>query len=311
MPERENTSNAKKHRHADVVRAALAGFGLPRQDQGSPTSQTFTTTSRPMAEVRQILLAEIKPDETQPRRVRAESEGMAELIQSVREQGIFNPIILRRVDDGYLIIAGERRWTAARELGLEHIPARVMEVSLEEARLIQLAENLQREDLNPIEEADGLHLLMIETAWTPGQLGQRLGKSKSYISRMLSIKTRFSPRIQNELRSVAHAQHPSKTAIFEALTASTEDLQRRILFEGLSRAEARREKGSSSPSSRVLPKNALLFPIPGRGTWTFKQEHGRKALKEIDASQSLDQLRMLVLKAMAPLPADRHPDRNA
>lgn len=310
MEDTKNISTSKKRRHADVVRAALADFDVSRESHEGH-DPTFTTTSRPMAEVRQILLTEIKPDESQPRRVRADSDGMADLIQSVRVQGIFSPIILRRADEGYVIIAGERRWTAARAVGLEHIPARVMDVSLEEARLIQLTENLQREDLNPIEEAEGLHRLMSETGWSTSQLGQRLGKSKSYVSRMVSIKTRFSPGIQAELRTVADPQRPTKTMIFEALTARTEELQRQILFGGLTQAEARRAKGSSSAKSRIQPRNALVFPIPGHGTWTFKQERGRKTLKELDASQSLDRLRLLIVKAMAPLPSDRRQDNNA
>ncbi|MBZ0267495.1 ParB/RepB/Spo0J family partition protein [bacterium] len=295
----------KKNRHAVVVQAALADFGKASTDHETPEpGPAFSTTSRPMAEVRQILLAEITPDQSQPRRVQIDSEGMADLIQSVREQGVFNPIILRRADDGYVIIAGERRWTAARAVGLQHIPARVMDVSREEARLIQLAENLQREDLNPIEEAEGLHRLMQETGWSTRELGLRLGKSKSYVSRMVSINTRFSPEIQEELRTVAHAQRPSKTMIFEALAAPTEAIQRRILFGDLTRDQARRAKGQSTSKAPRTPKNTLVFPVPGHGTWTFKQERGSRNSKHIDASQSHAKLRLLIDRAMAPLPSD-------
>ncbi len=297
----QNTKKPKHTRHADIVRAALPDFGRsgePAEPVGS--DQAFTTTSRPMAEVRQITLTEIRPDDTQPRSVRIDSEGIADLTRSIRAQGVLNPIILRRDEQGYVIIAGERRWTAARAVGLERIPARVMDVSNEEARLIQLAENLQREDLNSIEEAEGLNLLMRETGWSTSQLGERLGKSKSYVSRMVSITTRFSAAIQAKLRTVADPQRPPKSMIFEALSATSEDVQRQILFGGLTQTEARRLKGKRA--GRSVPKNTLEFRVPGHGTWIFKQERGRRTLKELDASQSYPKLRILIDRALAPMP---------
>ncbi len=295
-----NTKKPKHNRHSDVVRVALSGFG---QSEKEPTAdQAFTTTSRPMAEVRQISITEIRPDETQPRRVRPDSQGIADLTQSIRTRGVLSPIILRRAEDGYVIIAGERRWTASQAAGLERIPARVMDVSPEEARLIQLAENLQREDLNPIEEAEGFHLLMQETGWSIRELGRELGKSKSYVSRMLSIRTRFSPSIQEELQGVADPQRPSKSMIFEALSAESEEDQRKILFGGLTQTQARQLKRRRS--GRAAPKNTLVFTIPGHGTWTFKHERGTGNSKHIDASRSYPKLRILIDRAMAPMPSE-------
>ena len=104
-------------------------------------------------------IEEMRPDRGQPRR-HFDDKDLEELAESIRSKGVLLPLIVRRADDGYLLVAGERRWRAAQKAGLRELPVMIREVSDKEAFEIALIENIQREDLNPIEEAEAFKRLM-------------------------------------------------------------------------------------------------------------------------------------------------------
>lgn len=132
-------------------------------------------------------MAEIERDETQPRKT-FDAQALSELAASIAEHGVLQPIVVRPTPTGtYYIIAGERRWRAARQAGLTEIPAIIKEVSTQEAAEIALIENLQREDLNPVEEAMGYRRLMEENSLTQEQAAQRVGKSRSGVANSLRL----------------------------------------------------------------------------------------------------------------------------
>ena len=117
-------------------------------------------------EITSLPLIKVEPRLDQPRK-RFEDTGMDELISSIREHGIIQPLTVRPLGGGYYqIIAGERRWRAAREVGLDKVPVKVMEADDRTAMVLALVENLQREDLNPMEEARGYETLMKEYGFT-------------------------------------------------------------------------------------------------------------------------------------------------
>jgi len=109
------------------------------------------------------------------------------LADSIREQGLIQPVLVRREGTGYRLIAGERRWRAAQLAGLDEIPAMVREASDGEALELALVENLQRADLNPIEEAEGYRRLMQEFSFTQEQVSQRVGKDRSSVANALRL----------------------------------------------------------------------------------------------------------------------------
>ena len=133
-------------------------------------------------------LAKIEPNPDQPRKV-FEQSSLDELAESIRQHGVITPITVRRADkDGYYqIIAGERRWRAARQAGLEDIPAMIIEASESEVMELALIENLQRQDLNPIEEAEGYERLMKQFGLTQEQVAQRVVKSRSAVANALRL----------------------------------------------------------------------------------------------------------------------------
>lgn len=156
---------------------------------------TLENTSK----VLELPIGEIKPREDQPRRFFSD-EKLEELAQSIKEHGVIQPIVVRKTDKGYEIIAGERRWRASRKAGLEFVPAVVKDFQDCDVNEVALIENLQREDLNPIEEALAFQKLVTEFRLTQEQLAQRLGKSRPYLANSLRLLN-LPPSIQQLVAS--------------------------------------------------------------------------------------------------------------
>jgi len=128
----------------------------------------------------------IRPGRYQPR-TRMEPDALQELANSIRAQGLLQPVVVRPVDGGYELIAGERRWRAAQMAGLKQLPAIVREVPDESAMVMALIENIQREDLNPIEEAAGVQRLIDEFRMTHEQAADAVGRSRSATTNLLRL----------------------------------------------------------------------------------------------------------------------------
>ncbi len=156
----------------------------------------------------------ITPNKNQPRKFFNE-EKLQELTDSVKEFGVLQPILVTKKNNGYLIVAGERRYRAARNVGLKEIPVVVKDLSDKEILEIALIENLQRNDLNPIEEALGLQKLHDEFFLSFDDLAKRIGRSKGSISNTLSL-LKLSKRVQdlvyNNKLKVSHARALLKVA---------------------------------------------------------------------------------------------------
>ena len=129
---------------------------------------------------------DIMPNASQPRKV-FDDEKLEDLANSIKQHGMIQPIVLRRSGKGYEIVVGERRWRAARMIGLKEIPAIVKELTDEENMLLAIIENMQREDLNPIEEAEGLKQMIDTYGLTQEQVSFSVGKSRPYITNSLRL----------------------------------------------------------------------------------------------------------------------------
>jgi ParB family chromosome partitioning protein len=162
---------------AQVKRAAL-GRGLGALIPGSSPAERKG--------VMNLGIEEIRPDRAQPRRHFDEAH-IEELAESIRSKGVLLPLIVRRATDGYVLVAGERRWRAAQKAGLRELPVMVREVSDKEAFEIALIENIQREDLNPVEEAEAYKRLIEEHGLTQEELAARVGKERSTVANALRL----------------------------------------------------------------------------------------------------------------------------
>jgi len=149
-----------------------------------------------------IAIDRLRPGKYQPR-TRMDEASLAELADSIREQGIMQPILVRPVDGGrFEIIAGERRWRAAQLAGLREVPALVKTVPDNHALALALIENIQREDLNPLEEAQGLARLIAEFGLTHDAAAKAVGRSRSAVTNLLRL-TALAPAVQEYLLSGA------------------------------------------------------------------------------------------------------------
>lgn len=187
-------------------------------------------------ELHELPIDMVAPNPDQPR-THMDEEQISELSDSVKKVGVLQPIIVRQVVDGYQIIAGERRWRAARAAGLEKVPVRIMASSETEALAIALIENLQRQDLNPIEEARGYRKLLTEYSMTQAELADRVSKSRSAVTntlRLLDLPDEVQEMCYSGKLSSGHAR---------AILAVPDDglrvkLATKLVDEGLSVREA-------------------------------------------------------------------------
>lgn len=156
-----------------------------------------------------LRLSEIEPNKEQPRK-EFDIEALTELADSIKEHGIIQPLVVRKLENSnYSIVAGERRWRASRMAGLSEVPVIIKELSDKEAMEIALIENLQREDLNVIEEALGYKQLLDKYDMTQEELSQRVGKSRPVIAnalRLLNLPDEVIKMVKNNEISSGHAR---------------------------------------------------------------------------------------------------------
>ena len=155
-----------------------------------------------------VPISKVEPDREQPRKFFNE-DALQELAESIKQYGVFQPLLVQKEKDYYKIIAGERRWRAAKIAGLKEIPVIVKELSDQEIAEIQLIENIQREDLNPIEIAEGYRQLIDKDGFTQDELAEKISKSRTAITntlRLLKLDERVRQMIVDELISTGHAR---------------------------------------------------------------------------------------------------------
>ena len=159
--------------------------------------------------IQEIPVGELDPNPDQPRRTFSE-ESIGQLADSIRDQGVLQPLLVAPSGGGrYMIIAGERRFRAGRAAGLATLPCIVKDIDVIRQREIALIENLQREDLNPIEAARGVKALMDQCGYTQEKIGERLGKSRPAIAnmiRLLQLPDEVSEMVKDGLLSAGHAR---------------------------------------------------------------------------------------------------------
>jgi ParB family transcriptional regulator, chromosome partitioning protein len=178
-----------------------------------------------------VSVAAIRPGRYQPR-TRMDERSLAELAQSIRSQGLLQPVVVRPVDGGYELVAGERRWRAAQMAGLEQIPAIVREVPDEAALVMALIENVQREDLNPIEEAAAVERLIDEFKMTHEQAADAVGRSRSATSNLLRLLKLAKPVQEMLMRGALEMGHARALLALDG--ARQIELATRVAARGLS-----------------------------------------------------------------------------
>ncbi|MFP4177596.1 MAG: ParB/RepB/Spo0J family partition protein [Acholeplasmataceae bacterium] len=212
----------------------------------------------------EIRLTEIRPNPFQPRRV-FDREKINELAQSINEHGIFQPLILKKVKDHYIIVSGERRFRAAQSLELESVPAIIRQYEETKVAEIALAENLQRENLTAIEEAEAYRFIIDRLSITQSQLANRIGKSRSHVTNMLGLLE--LPEIVKDMLlrgdiSMGHARVLSKLDDEDRIIELANAVIRKQLnvrqLEELASRERRKRKTSPARERRFYEQEKQL-----------------------------------------------------
>ncbi|HEY4394850.1 MAG TPA: ParB/RepB/Spo0J family partition protein [Polyangia bacterium] len=241
------------------------GRGLAALIPGAPAPGAPTLVARRPSEgardgIRTIAVEEIHPSAGQPRTVFDDAR-LDELAASIKTQGIIQPLIVRARagQDGYELIAGERRWRAAQRAGLHEVPAVVRDVAPTQAFEMALVENLQREDLNPLEEAAGYQRLVDEFGYTQEQLSERVGKDRSTVAnalRLLRLPEGVRALLAEGRLSMGHA----RALLGLEAAAAMEKLARRVVAGELSVRKVeelvRRARSEAKPPTTPAPAAA-------------------------------------------------------
>ncbi len=191
----------------------------------------------------------VRRNRHQPRRRFAEEE-LQELSDSIRSQGIIQPLVVRRLDSGYELVSGERRLRAARKAGLKQVPVIVRQVEDAEMLEMSLVENIQREDLNPMEEADAYHRLITEFHLTQDQAAKRVGKSRSAVANFLRLRN-LPRQIQESITDGSVSMGHARALLSIENAAAQLTLWSTVIRKGLSVRETETLARQAKPSAKV------------------------------------------------------------
>ena len=232
-------------------------IGLPQTVRMRHDTHFVDQLVRPTGEAigRLIPIEEIQPNPRQPRQTLGD---LSDLVASVSEKGILEPLLVRNVGGRYEIIAGERRYRAALEVGLEELPCIIRETSDAEMMELALVENLQRKDLSPFEEADGLQVLADQYGYTHEMMAEKIGKSRTSITETLAVAG-MPEAVREQCR---RADIQSKSVLLQVVRQGSEEkmaaLVARLVAEGGTRADARRLSRPAGERSRGRPRHFVF-----------------------------------------------------
>lgn len=250
--------------------------------------------------IQYINIHDIMPNANQPRKVFNE-EKIEELSESIKEHGIIQPIVVRKKETGYEIVAGERRWRAAIKAELTQVPCILRELSDEQNMLIAIIENMQREDLNPVEEAEGLNQMIVNFGMTQEQISKSVGKSRPYIANSLRL-LKLPEYIKEDMAAGKLSAAHGRTLITVEDEEVRKTLCEKIIVEGLSVRATEKLVGEIGKDKKkraaIKVKNPNLAKVESElkeclGTRVIINQNGKKGKIEIEFF-SRDELERLI-----------------
>jgi ParB family chromosome partitioning protein len=234
------------------INALIPDFemGVPESHENGPAKNT------------ELLIDEISPNRFQPRKY-FDDDKLEELVTSIRDNGVLQPIVVQKVEAGYELVVGERRWRASKKAGLKKIPAVIREVTDAQALELAIIENIHRQDLNPIEEADAYARLADEFALTQEMIAKRVGKSRTAVANTLRL-LKLSRNIKEDLISGKISMGHARALLGLYNAGQMEALRKEIFKQDLtvrqteSRVSRLKQSVSKKPVSLVSKKNIFI-----------------------------------------------------
>lgn len=286
-----------------MMKSRALGKGL---DAIFPHSETKTEHDEPLS----IAVKELRPNEHQPRTF-FDPEKLEELVSSIKLYGVIQPLVVRKTMDGYEIVAGERRWRAAKEAGLAEVPAVIRSYSDAEMMEIALIENLQRHDLNPIEEATGFQRLMFDFGLTQEEVAKKMGRSRSSVAntlRLLQLSTATQQHVSRgtltpgQVRPILALNSDQQEALVNQIIEqglSARDVEEQVrrmsaLHKSANKIEAT-EKSAKTAVQDIHRADAVERLVYALGTQVHIKTNGKKGKIEIEFYSNDDLERLLEL----------------
>ena len=234
------------------INALIPDFemGVPESHENGPVKNT------------ELLIDEISPNRFQPRKY-FDDDKLEELVTSIRDNGVLQPIVVQKVEAGYELVVGERRWRASKKAGLKKIPAVIREVTDAQALELAIIENIHRQDLNPIEEADAYARLADEFALTQEMIAKRVGKSRTAVANTLRL-LKLSRNIKEDLIAGKISMGHARALLGLDNAGQMEALRKEIFKQDLtvrqieSRVSRLKQSVSKKPVSLVSKKNIFI-----------------------------------------------------
>jgi ParB family transcriptional regulator, chromosome partitioning protein len=234
------------------INALIPDFemGVPESNDNGPAKNT------------ELLIDEISPNRFQPRKY-FDDEKLEELVASIRENGVLQPVVVQKSGSGYELVVGERRWRASKKVGLKKIPAVIREVSDAQALELAIIENIHRQDLNPIEEAEAYSRLSDEFALTQEMIADKVGKSRTAVTNILRL-LKLSRNIKEDLISGKLSMGHARALLGLDDAGQTEALRKEIFKQDLTvrqtetRVNSLKQPVATKPVSLNSKKNIFI-----------------------------------------------------
>ena len=222
---------------------------IPEFEMGISEKETSLIT--------ELLIDEISPNQFQPRNY-FDDEKLAELVASIKSHGVLQPVVVQRADSGFELIVGERRWRASKKLGLKKIPAVIREVNDAQSLEIAIIENIHRQDLNPIEEAEAYARLSTEFELTQEMVAEKVGKSRTAIANILRL-LKLSRTIKEDLITGKISMGHARALLGLEDSNQRESLRKEIFKQNMTvrQTESRVNKIKKGGIQKILKPNAL------------------------------------------------------
>lgn len=227
-----------------------------------PNFETEVPASAPTAGMVELLIDELSPGDTQPRKD-FNDEKLKELEDSIRENGVIQPIVVQKRGEGYEIICGERRWRASRKAGLKKIPAVIREVSNTQSLKLALIENIHRQDLNPIEEAQAYKRLSHEFGLTQEVIAKQVGKNRATVANYLRL-LKLSKGFQDDLITGQLTMGHARAMLALETEAEMEEVRREVLKKNMnvrqieSYIQAKKRTAGEKPKIKTDRKDIFI-----------------------------------------------------
>ena len=291
-------SDVTEEAHASESQASVSDVQVQPASQPVATPSPSERVSYSDAVIQEIELAKIIPNPFQPRKV-FEPEALKELAESIREHGVIQPLVVTKTPDGYEIVVGERRFRASQLAGLEKVPAIVKEAMIDQTKLeVALIENIQRQELNPIEEAQAYERLMKTFNLTQDQVAKKVGKSRPAIAntvRLLNLPAEIQRGVVEGKITEGHARallglvDPEKMILMFKLVQE-QGLNVRQVEAKVREISVKRQMDAAAPDPKLMALETELRGKLGTQVKIQRQGRGGKITIEFFSDEELDDL---------------------